>query len=75
MTRYGFSMKVDCDNAAFVKGGNRATEIARILRSLADAVERRPADINNGQRADGWLFDLNGNNCGTWEAKPRRIRD
>lgn len=71
-TRYGFSLKLDCENAAFADG-RRRYEIARILRRLADQIENVP--LPNNQRIDGRLFDVNGNSCGTWEAKPRRVRD
>lgn len=76
-TRYGLSLKLDCDNAAFEE--DRAAESARILRRLADKIERGGGDycaeINNGMPASGSLFDWNGNSCGSWEIKPRRIRD
>jgi hypothetical protein len=74
-TRYGLSLKLDCDNAAFEE--NRAGEIARILRRLADRVEGDgAAALASGHLAiGGRLFDINGNSCGEWEAKPRRIRD
>jgi hypothetical protein len=75
-TRYGLSLKLDMDNSAFEE--NRSAEAARILRRLADKLETSggfTATINTGQRIDGRLSDSNGNSCGTWEAKPRRIRD
>lgn len=76
-TRYGLSLKLDCDNAAF--DDDRSATIARILRELAARIERGGGDycaaINNGERADGRLFDPNGNSCGSWDIKPRRIRD
>lgn len=76
-TRYGLSLKLDMDNAAFEE--DRSAEVARILRRLADQIERGGGDhcalFNNGERTDGRLFDLNGNSCGSWEAKPRRLRD
>lgn len=72
MTRYGFSLKLDCDNAAF-DDGQRPNEIARILRSLANQIEIVP--LGDKQVIGGHLFDFNGNSCGVWEAKPRRIRD
>jgi hypothetical protein len=70
--RYGFSLKLDCSNAAFDEG-QRPNEVARILRRLADQIEIVP--LSDNQRIDGRLFDANGNTCGSWEAKPRRIRD
>jgi hypothetical protein len=74
-TRYGLSLKLDCDNAAFEE--NRAGEIARVLRELATDIECNGAlPLANGHLTiGGRLFDANGNKCGEWEAKPRRIRD
>lgn len=71
-TRYGLSLKMDMENAAFCP---RATEAARILRALADKLENMHSGLDNSNRHDGVLFDANGNRCGSWEAKPRRIRD
>lgn len=77
-TRYGLSLKLDCDNAAF-DDGNRAAEIARIFRNLASEIERegeRTKAFESGALTIGSrLFDSNGNSCGSWEIKPRRIRD
>lgn len=76
-TRYGFSLKLDCDNAEFEE--DRSATVARILRNLADRIERGGGDycatINNRGVASGALFDANGNRCGAWEAKSRRLRD
>lgn len=71
-TRYGLSLKLDCENSAF-DGNNRPAEIARILRRLADQIETIP--LPYGTRYDARLFDSNGNSCGSWDIKPRRIRD
>lgn len=71
-TRYGLSLKMDMENAAFCP---RATEAARILRRLADKLEGMHSGLDNGNRHEGHLFDTNGNACGSWEIKPRRIRD
>lgn len=70
--RYGLSLKLDMENSAFCP---RATEAARILRSLADKLENMHSGLDNNNHCDGLLFDANGNRCGAWEAKPRRIRD
>jgi hypothetical protein len=43
--RYGFSLKLDCDNAAFADG-QRPNEVARILRRLADQIEIVPLADN-----------------------------
>jgi hypothetical protein len=42
-------------NAAF---DDESTEVARILRELADKIE--------AGRTSGRLFDVNGNACGNW---------
>ena len=72
---YGLSLKLDCDNAAFEE--DRSAEIARILRRLSDKIERGDycAEINWGMPASGTLFDWNGNICGSWDIKTRRLRD
>lgn len=74
-TRYGLSLKLDCDNAAF-DDGKRASEIGRIFRNLATQIEREGQALASGHLViGGYLFDANGNKCGEWEIKPRRIRD
>jgi hypothetical protein len=73
--RYGLSLKMDCDNSAFQEG-ERANEIARILRDMATKIERESEAFSSGTLAIGSrLWDRNGNTCGEWEIKPRRIRD
>lgn len=76
-TRYGLSLKLDCDNDAFAE--DRAAEIARVLRRTAERIEKGQGEhcalINSGLPSNGWLFDHNGNSCGWWDIKPRRIRD
>lgn len=52
------SLTMSLDNAAF-EGGQRRHECARLLRAVADCVERGDAD--------GPIFDLNGNRTGDWE--------
>lgn len=75
--RYGLSLKLDCDNAAFEE--DRVAEIARIFRELGARIEQGAGDyratINNGSPSSGLLYDLNGNSCGSWDIKPRRLRD
>lgn len=75
-TRYGLSLKLDTDNAAF-DDGKRADEIARLLHGLAGEFENKAARYASIRKlsADGVLFDTNGNRCGAWEIKPRRIRN
>lgn len=78
MTRYGLNLKLDCDNAAFDDGA-RADEIARVLRRLADQFESGHGGARyaliHGLMSEGALFDTNGNRCGAWDAKRRRIRN
>jgi hypothetical protein len=74
-TRYGLSLMLDCDNAAF-DDGNRANEAAAVLRRLANKLEYDYGEtLARGERATGYLRDSNGNTCGTWKAMPRRIRN
>jgi hypothetical protein len=53
-----FVVELDCDNAAF-EGEACGTEIARLLRKVADKAERNDA-------IGGTLLDANGNHCGRW---------
>jgi hypothetical protein len=73
--RYGLSLKLDMENAAF--SDDRSGEVARILRRLADRIEGEAAGVlATGKLAVGGpLFDTNGNSCGSWEAKTRRLMD
>lgn len=52
------TITIKTDNAAF-EGNDKAPEVARILRNLADAIER------NDRVADYTLRDDFGNRCGT----------
>lgn len=54
-----FTVHIDCGNSAFQDAP--ATEIARILRTIANRVEA--GDL------DGRVRDYNGNTCGHFEAK------
>lgn len=54
-TRY--SVSIDMAGAAFEDPG---PELARILRKLADGLERGGIDVSDECR----LFDVNGNKCG-----------
>jgi hypothetical protein len=60
-----FVAEIECDNAAFED--NRAAEVARILRELADrVVDSSPDTLNFGLR------DFNGNLVGAAEFFPER---
>lgn len=53
---------VQMDNAAFSEPVN-GTELARILRELADGIEQTALENGDG----GGLFDSNGNRVCKWE--------
>ncbi|MDR9836814.1 MULTISPECIES: hypothetical protein [Herbaspirillum] len=55
------SIKIDMGNAAFEN--SPSSEVARILRELADKVEDRGVSIGDGIK----LYDVNGNNVGQFE--------
>ena len=59
-----FVLTINTDNAAF-EGGNLAIEIARILRKLADTVER---ELLASEGFSVALRDVNGNKVGEAEA-------
>jgi len=52
-----YTIKINCDNAAFVDDG-AGYEVARILRKLADECE----DVGHPQFTG--LYDINGNKVG-----------
>lgn len=54
-----FRLTIDTDNAAF-EGENKGLETARILRVVADRLERRDGDFGYFQT----LRDVNGNDVG-----------
>lgn len=57
-----FTVEIDCNNAAFVDHPHGAGgEVARLLRVVAEAVER-------GTRGAP-LYDENGNRCGRFDFK------
>jgi hypothetical protein len=60
-----FQMRFDTENEAFA-GGNRESETARILRTVADRVERGESTglFQN-------VHDLNGNPVGTFKLTDR----
>ena len=55
------NIKIETDNAAFERG-YEATEVAAILRSIADRISGAD-DIN----VPIVIKDLNGNRCGSYE--------
>ena len=67
-----FTLTIETDNAAFTGDdpddgeaegyGAAAEEVARILRQLADLLDRTAPDSGAGR-----LHDLYGNNCGSWK--------
>lgn len=57
-----FNVQMTCDNDAFAEDPN--PEVARILRELADRVERGEVDNHIGRTQYRSLFDINGNNVG-----------
>jgi hypothetical protein len=56
-----YTIKIECDNAAFEDGNGGGFELARILRRVADKVEAHGADY--GVR----ILDSNGNHVGDSE--------
>jgi hypothetical protein len=60
-----FSLKFDTDNAAF-RDGDFSTEIARVVRTVAEKIE---AGI-----IDGAVYDLNGNRIGEFALVDRGPR-
>lgn len=56
-----FTLRFDTGNAAF-DDGNGAHECARILRGIAERIERA---AGNGANA-GTVHDVNGNRIGQW---------
>jgi hypothetical protein len=59
-----FVAEIECDNDTFED--NRAAEVARILRELADKIAASPDVLNFGLR------DFNGNLVGAAELFPER---
>jgi hypothetical protein len=52
-----FKLEFKTDNAAFED--DYAVETARILKEIAERIERR-------RHTGGWAFDVNGNTVGEW---------
>jgi len=57
-----FKIQFSTENAAF-EGGDLMSECARILREIADNLERG--------RESGGVHDVNGNRVGNWEITAR----
>lgn len=57
-----FTVRIELENEAFEYGG---AEVARLLRSLADDIER----ILPGCGFDGLIRDVNGNTVGEFRAE------
>ena len=57
-----FALEITTDNSAFDSPAGNGPEIARILRDVADHVDR--SDWTVGDSAD--LLDANGNRVGLW---------
>jgi hypothetical protein len=54
-----FTLKIETENAAFGATGNGAAEIVRILRHVADRMEKQG-------HMGGKCMDINGNRVGEW---------
>ncbi len=57
MTDLKFRLEINCDNDAF-QAGAVDSEVARILRSLAEQIEHGTGDDSY------WIVDANGNSVG-----------
>ena len=57
-----FQLHIETGNASF-DDDNRQAELARILREVADTLER---GFSIGS-ASGRVYDVNGNSAGSWE--------
>lgn len=57
-----FVLKLETENAAF-GDGNKTSEIARILRTLAEVFRWHADDLD----AFGKVYDINGAAVGSWE--------
>jgi len=66
-----FKLTIDTTNDAFNEDRGMGPEVARILRTLADEVERYRLDLPKpGHRCtNGRLHDLKGNHVGDWQAR------
>lgn len=65
-----FEFRIDTGNSAF--DSCPASEIARILRTLADDVEKS-APVSLNRREDGVIRDANDNRIGGWSFRAARI--
>ena len=65
-----FTLKIDCDNEAFnYPTEGEGYELARILRIVADKVERQNPDAYSNYQT---VFDINGNDVGRYALKGRK---
>lgn len=55
-----FTLEIDCKGAAFSE--NPGIELSAILHSVANTVH----DVYNNSPIKQSVFDINGNQCGTW---------
>jgi hypothetical protein len=61
-----FKLYVEMDNAAFGEdSGDRGVELARVLRTAAERIER--CGVSQGD--EGNLRDVNGNRVGGWRVQ------
>ena len=58
-------VKIDTDNDAFA--GDGASEVARLLRLIAQRIE--------GGALDGSVRDINGNKCGSFDLRLEQEQD
>lgn len=71
MNVYKLKIEMQLEGAAF---DDCAGETSRALRRLADRIEARGHIFDKRADDNGWLFDINGNCCGTYTAKNVRVR-
>ena len=65
-----FTVKIDCDNSAFdFENEGEPYELARILREIANKIERQNPDSLS---AFATIHDANGNDVGRYALKGRK---
>lgn len=65
-----FRLNISMDNAAFEQDPN--AELARLLRNVANALDRQQGDIMNDGGAP--VFDVNGNSVGAYFVTDEEVR-